>query len=77
MNPDDLVKAFVIAGLDTQEKVQAVLSDLSTQLEMKRIDIELDAIQDKRAEAVKPLEDRRVELQNMRTALAATLAVAK
>ena len=74
MNPTDLVSAFVLAGLDTPAKVQAVLTDLASQLELKRLDIEEQSLMAKQVELIKPVTDRRVEIANQRAALAATLA---
>ena len=75
MNPDDLVKAFVNAGLDTPDKVQSALSDLAVNIEIRRIDIELDSLSAKQADAVKPIQDRRNELNAERAYQTARLTI--
>ena len=77
MNSDDLLKAFILAGLDTPEKVQAILTDLAAQLEIKRIDIQLNELNAKRAEVLKPLDDVRIELTNQQAALSLKLSAGK
>lgn len=71
MNTNELLAAFITAGLDTPAKVVAALADLARQSELKRIDLELEGLNAKRLEAMKPLEDARIELTNRRAELAA------
>jgi len=73
MNIDQLLAAFISAGVDTPDKVTALLSDLSIQLQIKRINIELDGLGEKQATLVQPLQDRRTELLNLRADLTTSL----
>ena len=73
MNPDDIVKAFVLNGFDTPEKAQALMFNLNIQFQIKQIDIQLDALSAKQTDALKPIQDKRTELQSQRLFLTAQL----
>lgn len=49
------------------------LGQLALQAQLKQLDLEIDALNVKRAEVVKPIEDERIELNNQRLELIATL----
>lgn len=73
MNPDDLVSAFTLAGFDTIEKVQALLTSLDIETQIAQIDAQLSSLGAKQAGANQPFNDQRTQLNNQRVVLVAQL----
>jgi hypothetical protein len=74
MDSIDIINALRNAGFDTPEKVGELFSNLGKQLELKRLEIESDRLNAQRIEVMKPIEDKRIELENRRRELAASLS---
>lgn len=70
---DDITQAFTGSGFDTPEKLAALINELALQSQLKQIDLQLEAINAKRIEAVTPIENERIDLQNKRAELVAQL----
>lgn len=71
---DDIAKAFNNAGIDTPEKVNALIAQLALQSQLKQIDLQLDGLQAKQIEALAPIVNTRIDLQNQRAEIVAKLA---
>lgn len=61
--------AFNAAGIDTLEKLAAAVNGFATQLEIGKIDIQLHELSSKAQEAIAPINNKRIELQNRRNEL--------
>lgn len=73
LNPDDIAQVFNDAGIDTTAKLRTVVQGLAENNELAAIDAELASLSAKAAEAAKPINDRRLELQNKRAEIAAAI----
>lgn len=71
---DDIAKAFNNAGIDTPEKANATVLQLSLQSQLKQLDIQLDGLNVKQTEALAPIVNARIDLQNKRADLVAQLS---
>ena len=70
---DELVKAFNEAGLDTPEKVAAYLGNAKNTLALRQVEIAIDALNIKRRDALAPIENERISLENDKAALIADI----
>jgi hypothetical protein len=68
-----IADAFNAAGLTTAEQVNAVVADLARNLALARIDIQLAALGQKQTDALAPIVNERIELQNKRAEIVALL----
>lgn len=73
ITPQNIADAFNAAGIDSTAKVNAIVAGLAKNLELAQIDIQLAALSAKRTEALAPIENERIELQNKRAEIAAIL----
>lgn len=74
ITPQQLADAFIAAGLDTPEKVVAVLNRLGKNLDLGRIDAALADLAKQRDTLIAPIDNKRLVLQAERKVLMAELA---
>lgn len=77
MDPQTLADCFTAAGLDSKEALAAFLSTARAQVDLKALDLKIDALNQKRQEVLKPINDEQIDLQNQRNAIIVELAAAK
>lgn len=70
---DDTTQALINTGIDTPEKLNAFIAQLSLQALVKQIDIQIDSLNTKSSDALAPIENQRIDLRNQRAALLAQL----
>lgn len=69
MNSDELTAAVIKAGLDTPEKVTAAFATFVTQSEIRTVEAQIEALNQKRADALVPFDQERVQLNGQRASL--------
>lgn len=69
MTPQILSDAFTAAGIDTFDAVVALLSTATKQVALRAIDLKIEALNSKQADALYPIQQERSALQTERKAI--------
>ncbi len=76
ITPQDIADAFNKAGIDSPELLSPLVANLANQIELQKVLNAIDGLAAKQAEAIKPIVDARIALQNRKNELAALIGTA-
>ena len=64
ITPENLAEGFNSAGIDTPEKLAAMLRFAALNIELQQIDAAISALNDEQTEALRPVMEKRQALQS-------------
>ena len=73
MSIDELLNGLAAAGINTQGQVTDLFSTFQINADIRSIDAALEALRAKSQEALAPIENERISLQNKRQTLVENL----
>lgn len=73
LTASDIITGFNSSGIDTPAKLAAALAGMTVQLQIKRLDIKIAALQADRVAVLTPIANQEIQLANDRAALTALL----